>query len=137
MAKRKEFWWPTPGPDARGEWICPHRVGHGEHIHSCDGCCSRDDYPGKRGKKTLEENLASTPWRLKKGVGEDVPEEGGWHTNVLVVFRIGHEAGEGRRLIEERVNQALHHGTAMEALRESLASSRLSVSGFHVKDRGQ
>ena len=30
----------------RREWICEHGVGHGLHIHGCDGCCSRDDFPG-------------------------------------------------------------------------------------------
>jgi hypothetical protein len=33
------------GPDYRGEYTCPHRVGHGNHVHGCDGCCRRDDFP--------------------------------------------------------------------------------------------
>ena len=32
----------------RGEWECPHGVGHGNHIHGCDGCCKRDDFPGRK-----------------------------------------------------------------------------------------
>jgi hypothetical protein len=32
----------------RGEWSCPHGVGHGNHIHGCDGCCQRADFPGRR-----------------------------------------------------------------------------------------
>ncbi len=38
------------GPGYRGEYQCPHGVGHGNHIHGCDGCCSRPDFP-LRGKK--------------------------------------------------------------------------------------
>ncbi len=35
------------GPGYRGEYTCPHGVGHGNHVHGCChmGCCSRDDYP--------------------------------------------------------------------------------------------
>ncbi len=29
----------------RGEFNCPHGVGHGRHEHGCDGCCKRDDFP--------------------------------------------------------------------------------------------
>jgi hypothetical protein len=36
------FW---TGPGYRGEYQCPHGVGHGTHIHGCDGCCSRPDFP--------------------------------------------------------------------------------------------
>lgn len=34
--------------DGRTEWECEHSVGHGPHIHGCDGCCHRGDYPGPR-----------------------------------------------------------------------------------------
>ncbi len=37
------------GPGHRGEWTCPHGRGHGNHIHGCDGCCGRDDYPDRKG----------------------------------------------------------------------------------------
>lgn len=49
------------------EWVCEHGVGHPDYesavylnthghegsrgtwgIHGCDGCCSRDDFPGKK-----------------------------------------------------------------------------------------
>ena len=44
------------------EWECDHGVGHpdlnsvermgdGWAIHGCDGCCGRDDFPGKLRKK--------------------------------------------------------------------------------------
>lgn len=36
------FW---TGPGYRGEYSCPHGVGHGNHIHGCDGCCQREDFP--------------------------------------------------------------------------------------------
>lgn len=36
------FW---QGPGYRGEYTCPHGVGHGNHVHGCDGCCSRPDFP--------------------------------------------------------------------------------------------
>lgn len=44
------FW---TGPGYRGEYNCPHGVGHGNHIHGCDGCCQRDDFP--MNKKNLKE----------------------------------------------------------------------------------
>jgi hypothetical protein len=37
----------------RKEWSCEHGVGHYDlnlvklSVHGCDGCCSRDDFPGK------------------------------------------------------------------------------------------
>lgn len=40
------FWQPAPRADGRMEWTCPHGIGHGSHIHGCDGCCMRKDYPG-------------------------------------------------------------------------------------------
>jgi len=36
------FW---TGPGYRGEYVCPHEVGHGNHVHGCDGCCQREDFP--------------------------------------------------------------------------------------------
>lgn len=39
------FW---TGPGYRGEYTCPHGVGHGNHIHGCDGCCARADFPLNR-----------------------------------------------------------------------------------------
>lgn len=38
----------------RGEFTCPHGVGHGNHVHGCCGfkCCQRNDFPlNKKGKK--------------------------------------------------------------------------------------
>lgn len=30
------------------EWICEHGIGHyAKDIHGCDGCCSREDFPGR------------------------------------------------------------------------------------------
>ncbi len=43
----KPYW---TGPGYRGEYQCLHGVGHGNHIHGCDGCCSRPDYPLKEEK---------------------------------------------------------------------------------------
>lgn len=40
---RRESYW--TGPGYRGEYQCPHGVGHGRHVHGCDGCCKRDDFP--------------------------------------------------------------------------------------------
>jgi hypothetical protein len=37
----------------RKEWYCEHGVGHYDpqlsniDVHGCDGCCGRDDFPGK------------------------------------------------------------------------------------------
>jgi hypothetical protein len=28
------------GDDGDKEWLCPHGVGHGENVHTCDGCCT-------------------------------------------------------------------------------------------------
>lgn len=27
------------GDDGDVEWLCPHGIGHGENVHTCDGCC--------------------------------------------------------------------------------------------------
>ena len=43
------------------EWLCEHGVGHPDFesvkekgvywgIHGCDGCCSKDDFPGRENK---------------------------------------------------------------------------------------
>lgn len=41
------FW---KGPGYRGEYSCPHGVGHGNHVHGCCGykCCTRPDFPLRR-----------------------------------------------------------------------------------------
>jgi hypothetical protein len=38
-------YWTDPG--YRGEFNCPHGVGHGNHIHGCceEQCCQRADFP--------------------------------------------------------------------------------------------
>jgi len=28
----------------RDELYCPHGVGHGPHVHGCDGCCSTPEW---------------------------------------------------------------------------------------------
>jgi hypothetical protein len=42
------YWKDGKRADGRQEWLCPHGVGHGNHVHGCcqNGCCSRADYPG-------------------------------------------------------------------------------------------
>ncbi len=40
-------WKPCKRADGRMEWLCEHGVGHGNHVHECDGCCEREDYPGR------------------------------------------------------------------------------------------
>lgn len=44
------YWQPSPRASGRMEWTCPCGVGHGDHVHSCcpEGCCQRDDYPGRK-----------------------------------------------------------------------------------------
>lgn len=44
------YWRDAPRANGRMEWLCPHSRGHGNHIHGCDGCCERDDYPGRSKK---------------------------------------------------------------------------------------
>ena len=39
--------------DGRIEWLCEHGVGHGNHIHGCDGCCSREDFPLRKEKQAV------------------------------------------------------------------------------------
>ena len=39
--KTKKHDWPYCG---RGELLCRHHVGHGPHVHGCDGCCSTKEY---------------------------------------------------------------------------------------------
>jgi len=41
-AEPEPYW---TGPGYRGEYQCPHGVGHGNHIHGCDGCCQLPDFP--------------------------------------------------------------------------------------------
>ena len=55
--ENEPFW---TGPGYRGEYQCPHGVGHGRHIHGCDGCCKRDDFP------LNDANLETT--RAKEGI---------------------------------------------------------------------
>ena len=40
-------WYKVYRADGRIEYNCEHHIGHGNHIHGCDGCCDRDDFPGK------------------------------------------------------------------------------------------
>jgi len=54
--------WPRDGKwyytGHRGEYNCPHGVGHGNHVHGCDNCCKRDDYPLKKARmKVLEDTI--------------------------------------------------------------------------------
>jgi hypothetical protein len=30
--------------DYRQELYCPHGIGHGHHVHGCDGCCSKKEW---------------------------------------------------------------------------------------------
>lgn len=58
MRDKKDGWTRIVRASGLVEWICPHGVGHpdpasaramGESwsIHGCDGCCSREDFPGR------------------------------------------------------------------------------------------
>jgi hypothetical protein len=40
----------------RGEFNCPHGVGHGNHIHGCchEHCCTRADFPLRRNSSEEE-----------------------------------------------------------------------------------
>jgi hypothetical protein len=40
--------------DGRIEYNCEHGVGHGLHVHGCDGCCNRTDFPLKNHKHKYE-----------------------------------------------------------------------------------
>ena len=60
--KNPEPYW--TGPGYRNEYQCPHGVGHGNHIHCCDGCCQREDFP--LNKKNLAKTRAK---EILKGVG--------------------------------------------------------------------
>lgn len=44
---KTEKWLEAPRADGRMEWKCKCGIGHGNHIHSCCGCCQHPDYPGK------------------------------------------------------------------------------------------
>lgn len=63
VEKSEPFW---TGPGYRGEYNCPHGVGHGNHTHGCDGCCSRDDFPlkGKPDESTESPNDIASPTDL-------------------------------------------------------------------------
>lgn len=34
----------------RIEYVCEHDVGHGLHVHGCDSCCKRVDFPLRKHK---------------------------------------------------------------------------------------
>ena len=41
-----EDWdWPEGDHPWQQEWLCPHGIGHGAELHSCDGCCSHPSFP--------------------------------------------------------------------------------------------
>jgi hypothetical protein len=48
----------------QGEYSCPHGIGHGNHIHGCDGCCSRDDYPLRLHLSALDADVLAHVRRL-------------------------------------------------------------------------
>lgn len=52
MSPRKDFW---EGPGYRGEYTCPHGIGHGNHVHGCDGCCQRNDFPLQRENRSKKD----------------------------------------------------------------------------------
>jgi hypothetical protein len=62
-SKKPEPFW--TGPGYRGEYQCPHGVGHGDHIHGCDGCCQRDDFPLR--EKPFFEKLDEIDKIIKEG----------------------------------------------------------------------
>lgn len=66
----ESFW---HGPDYRGEYTCPHGVGHGNHIHGCDGCCSRDDFPGQSAMRITNVPLE----RAGQGFEDGIPRKEG------------------------------------------------------------
>jgi hypothetical protein len=42
MKKKPAKWnWPQI---RFAELQCPHHVGHGKHIHGCDGCCNEPEF---------------------------------------------------------------------------------------------
>ena len=47
MTTEERYWSAVRREDGRREWNCPHGVGHGTHVHGCDGCCGRADFPGR------------------------------------------------------------------------------------------
>jgi hypothetical protein len=67
--KPEPFW---TGPGYRGEYQCPHGVGHGNHIHGCDGCCERPDYPlrGKLKDVPFFERLDKIDKIIEEGEGK-------------------------------------------------------------------
>ena len=59
--KPEQYW---TGPGYRNEYQCPHGIGHGNHVHGCDGCCQREDFP--LNKKNLAKTRAK---EILNGVG--------------------------------------------------------------------
>ena len=47
VTPEERYWSAVRREDGRREWNCPHGVGHGNHVHGCDGCCGRADFPGR------------------------------------------------------------------------------------------
>ena len=54
--KPKEY---IVGDDGHLEWLCEHGIGHGNHPHSCDGCClkrKKKDEPKRKRKSSARRN---------------------------------------------------------------------------------
>ena len=49
-------YWQIKYADGRIEYVCKHGVGHGIHVHGCDGCCSRKDFPLSKLKELQEKD---------------------------------------------------------------------------------
>ena len=50
------LWIKSIRADGRVEFLCRHGVGHGNHIHGCDGCCFKKSYPLRyKSKKKIEQ----------------------------------------------------------------------------------
>lgn len=64
-AQNKEHFW--TGPGYRGEYNCPHGVGHGNHVHGCCEfqCCSRDDFPLKKTGQGYEDGVRRKEGRCR------------------------------------------------------------------------
>jgi len=77
VTERIPFW---TGPGYRGEYNCPHGVGHGNYVHGCceEHCCSRNDFPlgPKFRQRTTIDRPCPKCGRLMSDVGPEITGRG-------------------------------------------------------------
>jgi len=77
----------------RGETLCTHGIGHGDHVHGCDGCCT----PGE----VLEKPMCDCPYI--KGAHE--LGIAGCHHDTQPPVEAGESVAEATKIILDKYSQ--------------------------------